>query len=937
MAAVKRDLLVVSYNLHGYNQGLPMVLDIINSKQPDVFLLQEHWLGSDSLHRFSDNCKGYFTFGSSAMDNCLQSGPLRGRPFGGLITLIHNSLCSLVETIHASERYVIIKVKDILLVNVYLACVGTPDRHNINCVIFDEIAVIINQYPTCKLVIGGDLNVDLNSRTSDITAHGLHQFLEDFNLVRLDVQFNKMGIYTYVNASLNNRSCLDYFLASESIVSTSYDVIDKGNNLSDHLPICASFDVGVLDVTSLAISSANRCSGPPQLRWDKADLASYYLNTGRCFQDLLNEMKSVPRHNVDYCKLVNIWYDRIVSILRNAAKQFVPNCKRNFYHAWWDQDMEMLKDKSIETHKLWKEAGRPKCGPIFSMYMTARLNYKHGIRCRKRDELTSYSDELHTALMNKQMQDFWKIWRAKFGKGSARECLVDGTADEVIIANKFLNHFVESKSSQSVSDYLESKSLYVRKRKSYVGVAYGDDFVFDVELLSNVVAMLKRGKAADLDELTAEHLLYSHPAVISVLTRYFNLIMENGMVPLGFGRSYIVPIPKQGVSQSRGKITIDDFRGITISSIISKIFEHCILKNYNQFFNTSANQFGYKKGIGCADAIYNVRCVVDYFTNNGSTVNVCAMDLSKAFDRVNHHLMFIKLMDRKIPVNLLSVLEHWLSVCSSCVRWGEIMTNFCSICSGTRQGGVLSPFLFVLYIDNVVHKVCSSGIGCFIGLSCVSIFIYADDVILLAPSVNALQQLVSLCEREFESLDMILNARKTICMRIGPRYQHACCGIVTISGNVLAWAKEIKYLGVKIVSSQHFKCDFAHARQSLFASFNAMYSKIGGYARETVVLELFSLKCLPKAVYGLEACPLTCRDKSSLNFAITRIFMKILRTGSRHVVDECMSAFGIESIDNIILKRKLNFLRKVVDNQSCWTVVNMATAELAELENARPL
>lgn len=124
MAAATRDLTVVSYNLHGYNQGFPMVLDIVSNKQPDVLLLQEHWLGPDNLHKFSDNCSNYFAFGSSAMSKCLQSGPLRGRPFGGLMILVHNKLCNLAETLHASERVVIVRIRDILFVNVYLACVG---------------------------------------------------------------------------------------------------------------------------------------------------------------------------------------------------------------------------------------------------------------------------------------------------------------------------------------------------------------------------------------------------------------------------------------------------------------------------------------------------------------------------------------------------------------------------------------------------------------------------------------------------------------------------------------------------------------------------------------------------------------------------------------------------------------------------------------------
>jgi len=74
----------------------------------------------------------------------------------------------------------------------------------------------------------------------------------------------------------------------------------------------------------------------------------------------------------------------------------------------------------------------------------------------------------------------------------------------------------------------------------------------------------------------------------------------------------------------------------------------------NLAMNSSPNQFGFKKGSCCGHAIYSVRKVVDYYVNGGSTVNVCLLDLSKAFDKMNHSPLFIKLMDRLIPGQVYS-------------------------------------------------------------------------------------------------------------------------------------------------------------------------------------------------------------------------------------------------------------------------------------------
>ena len=74
------DLHVISYNMHGYNQGVPAVKELIVSSQPHVILLQEHWLTPSNLDKFTQDFPDYFSFGCSAMENSVSSGPLLGRP-----------------------------------------------------------------------------------------------------------------------------------------------------------------------------------------------------------------------------------------------------------------------------------------------------------------------------------------------------------------------------------------------------------------------------------------------------------------------------------------------------------------------------------------------------------------------------------------------------------------------------------------------------------------------------------------------------------------------------------------------------------------------------------------------------------------------------------------------------------------------------------------
>jgi len=121
--------------------------------------------------------------------------------------------------------------------------------------------------------------------------------------------------------------------------------------------------------------------------------------------------------------------------------------------------------------------------------------------------------------------------------------------------------------------------------------------------VNNVIQKLKRGKAADIEGLSTEHLLFCNPLISVVLAKYFELMMRCEYVPKGFKLSYIVPIAK--VKDCRTKsMTCNDFRGIAISPILSTVFEYCFLERFEHYLKSADNQYGFKKKVSCSHAIY---------------------------------------------------------------------------------------------------------------------------------------------------------------------------------------------------------------------------------------------------------------------------------------------------------------------------------------------
>ena len=135
-----------------------------------------------------------------------------------------------------------------------------------------------------------------------------------------------------------------------------------------------------------------------------------------------------------------------------------------------------------------------------------------------------------------------------------------------------------------------------------------------------------------------------------------------------------------------------------MSLLISKILETLLLSNISKYFVSSDNQFGFKKNLACSRAIFSVRSTVDYFDNRNSTVNICSLDVAKAFDRtISHFTLFLQLMKKSVPVNIVIMLASWhmnsweLSTgmvhslfqlspqCWSETRWGNFTRHICQL------------------------------------------------------------------------------------------------------------------------------------------------------------------------------------------------------------------------------------------------------------------
>jgi len=90
------------------------------------------------------------------------------------------------------------------------------------------------------------------------------------------------------------------------------------------------------------------------------------------------------------------------------------------------------------------------------------------------------------------------------------------------------------------------------------------------------------------------------------------------------------------------------------------------------------------------------------------------------------------------------MLKIWFCISVTCVKWIKIFSEMFSLKAGVRQGGILSPHLFAIILDRFIDKIVSSNVGCYMSVLSVYVNLYADDILLISPSVTSLQHLLNL-------------------------------------------------------------------------------------------------------------------------------------------------------------------------------------------------
>ena len=230
------------------------------------------------------------------------------------------------------------------------------------------------------------------------------------------------------------------------------------------------------------------------------------------------------------------------------------------------------------------------------------------------------------------------------------------------------------------------------------------------------------------------------------------------------------------------------------------------------------------------------------------------LDASTAFDRLKYCKLFKLLVSRQLPPPIIRVLINFYTGNYVRVAWCGIVSHYFLAINGVKQGGVLSPVLFCLYIDGLLVALSKAGVGCFIGDYFVGALAYADDVVLLAPSASALRIMLAICDKYANEYCISFNASKSKCLVVLPRKRRFLCDYINnctfyVSNNPIEYVDSFAHLGHVITNQLTDNADILKRRNDFVGQSNNVlcyFSKLSSYIK----YRLFHSYCM--SLYGSE-------------------------------------------------------------------------------------
>jgi len=727
----------------------------------DIIAVTETWETSSNEHVI--NISGYNKYSK------YRGSEMKG---GGVALFIKNTLeYSAINIETQTFESIFIEVNHIHIKPTIIGTIYRPpggDLSKFNNEYESTVTKLIGKHK--NIITAGDFNINLLN-------HNKHQETENF----LNTLFSLKMLPMIKRPTRYGETCatlIDNIFTNmdlETQILTSGIILD---DISDHLPIFLATKIQSPKLKSYMTktyriindeSISSLSTKLSEINWsslEKETSDSAYDSFNEIFSSVYNlQLPLVTKRYTIHHNIRKPWIT--TSILNSVTR------KQKLYKRY-------LRTKSIE-HK------------------NSYIKYKNKLtKIIRAAEKKHYCDKFNN--VKDSIKDTWRlinnVLHDTVQSSSTRTTINEikdknsSITDPSQIANKFNEYFSNigpnlAKQIVTPPDIFIKDTMPERNKQSIFLTPCTSTEIIDI------VKALKNSKGIGLDGFSVYVLKQIIHKIADPLTVIFNKSLESGTVPNLLKSAKITPIYK-----AEEKKLVNNYRPISILPVFSKILEKIMFSRLESFISKhdilNKNQFGFREKHSTSMALLNI---IEYITsqldNNSFTLGIF-IDLSKAFDTVNHDILLYKLEHYGVRGLALDWFKSYLSNRTQTVEINSSRSHIIPVTCGVPQGSILGPLLFILYINDIVK---ASLLFKFI--------LFADDTNLLLSNKN-IQDLMRVANQEIQKISdwlkvnkLSLNIKKTHFVLFHFRQKYIPNNLcLKIDNSVIEKVSYTKFLGI---------------------------------------------------------------------------------------------------------------------------------------------
>lgn len=638
----------------------------------------------------------------------------------------------------------------------------------------DTLNDLTTAYPNARILLFGDFNHPLIDWVNQVTLTSgepeAHDFLDvclNFNLTQLVTE------PTRVTQTCANT--LDLILTNHPDSLSSITYLPE---ISDHKVIHAEF----------TFKPVSRQKSKKTIRlYDKGnytaiidELRSFFPSFESFFQN-----RSVQ----DSWKL---FADKVDYLVRKHIPTF--NFQTDTQKPWFTKTLKRLENKKKRLFRSAKQKGS-QCA--WEKYYVAEHDYLGKI-CEAKHSFYNYN--LPTILKS-DPRKFFEIINPHPTQSTNFTDDAGRPVSDVDCANIFNSAFGSVFTKETdLSFYMPTSTIELLM----------PPITFSVSGIISIINNLKLSSSAGVDNINSKFLKNTVDVCAEYLCLLFSQSLVTGQLPDDWKKGKVIPVFKAG-----NKNSPLNYRPISLTSVPCKIMEHVIFTHIISFLDKvnffHPAQHGFRKGFSCETQL--ALFVHDLHSNldNNLQTDAIFLDFTKAFDKVPHKRLLLKLSHLNLHPAVLIWIQEFLHNRSQSVLVNDQLSNFIPVTSGVPQGSVLGPLLFLIYINDLPTN-----------LTC-NIRMFADDCVLYHTVTNvsdqiSLQSDINQVQRWCERWQMELNPNKCKLVSFQRRHNPLTTSYV-ISNTPVQLVQSYKYLGLTLCSdltwAEHIRTIIAAANRTL--------------------------------------------------------------------------------------------------------------------------